>query len=503
MVEELEKEYDGLKDVIEILPTKTKENKNRKQSLIDEEKVKDKSRISSVKAEIEKRLKVFSNLKINPDIESLKKEKETCNIVNEWNEYNTSYEKMHLDYYLYQLHRYYKEDLKSVNECLNRLLESFKKVNITLSREDFDFNEYAQDYMDKIISGSSSDELKDLFENYYWKNTDFIKILEANFKSIYYRYEKQINKFYSSRHQEFLIKHNDNEIYELRIDINSRIRKLINSDQYINFNNIINGTYSINDFKDVDKIRGKYFENGGYNHDDIVELNSVLNEYDIIVKYKHLFAPLREKLEKRESIKNNKSDALKKISKEEAILRKFNNKKNKKPLFGRAKPIEKRILEYNGIIKNIISGYDELDSASFDDLIFQKLNSDSTILEVLRLITSNYLFFVTKSLEIDENKNIHTINTEFDELRAYILDNKHVLLNNLALLDEKQIKQLIVDKYNLNNISLTMDNLLNLEATLKDIDIMLAYDNIQSSGIKLDDINLYVEYEKFKKENQE
>lgn len=503
MIEDIEKEYDGLKDVIEILPTKTKDAKARKQKLLDDEKEKDVKRLESVKSEIEKRLQVFSNLLVNPEIETLKKEKETCNIVNEWNEYNTAYEKMHLDYYLYQLHRYYKEDLKSVNECLSRLLESFSKVNVTLSREDFNFNEYAQDYMDKIISGSSLDELKELFESYYWKNPDFIKILEANFKSIYYRYEKQINKFYDARHQEFLTKHNDSEIYELRINITNKINKLINNDASINFNNFVSGKYTLADFKDIDKTRNKYFENSGYNHDDVVELASVLNEYDIIIKFKYLFNTIREKLEKKDSIKDVKSKALKEISKDEASLKKLNCKKNKKPLFGKVKTSDKKILEYNGIIKKIIDGYDTLDSACFDNLIYSKLSNDSSLLEVLKLISSNYLFFVSKTLENDENESIQSINDKFEKLRNYIFDNKHIMLNNIALLDEKQIKQVIVEKYNLNNILLTQDSLINLEATQKDVELMLAYDNIEHSGIKIDDINLYMEYEKIKKETQE
>ena len=503
MIEELEKEYDGLKEVVEILPVKTKESRNRKSTLLDEETSKDQKRLQDIRQEIERRLQIFNNLRINPEIDALKKEKEKCDIVNEWNEYNTAYEKMHLDYYLYQLHRYYKEDLKSVNECLVRLLESFKKVDVVLSRKDFDFNEYAQDYMDKVISNSSPEELKGLFESYYWKNPDFIKILEANFKSIYYRYEKQINKFYDARHQKFLTKHTDGDIYDLRNKINTKINTLINNDPYINFNNFINGTYSLGDFKDIDKTRSKYFSNSAYNHNEVLELHQVLNEYETIVKYKYLFDPIKDKLEKKDSIKEVKVNALKEISKEEANLRKFNSKKNKKPLFGKAKKPEKKILEYNSMIKKIIEGYDALDASCFDNLIFQKLTNDSTILEALKLITSNYIFFITKTLELDGNQNVADINSKFEGLRSYVINNKFYLLNNLALLDEKQIKQMIVEKYNLNNISLTQDSLLNFENTNNDVRLMLAYDNINNSGIKIDDISLYMEYEKIKKDEQE
>ena len=46
---------------------------------------------------------------------------------------------------------------------------------------------------------------------------------------------------------------------------------------------------------------------------------------------------------------------------------------------------------------------------------------------------------------------INDITNEFESLRNYVNNKEFVILNNIALLDEKQMKQLIVDKYNLSH----------------------------------------------------
>ena len=66
------------------------------------------------------------------------------------------------------------------------------------------------------------------------------------------------------------------------------------------------------------------------------------------------------------------------------------------------------------------------------------------------------------------------------------------------------MKQLISDKYNLGNIKLSTDSLLdeNIERTISDIRLLINYENIVKSGINIDDIALYLDYSKLlEKEN--
>ena len=76
----------------------------------------------------------------------------------------------------------------------------------------------------------------------------------------------------------------------------------------------------------------------------------------------------------------------------------------------------------------------------------------------------------------------------------------YVLLKNLPLLDEKQIKQIIADKYSLENINISMDALTedNIEKTMKDIKMLIDYEYFMASKLSLSDIDLYIEYNKMK-----
>ena len=76
--------------------------------------------------------------------------------------------------------------------------------------------------------------------------------------------------------------------------------------------------------------------------------------------------------------------------------------------------------------------------------------------------------------------------------------NDFIVLNNIALLDEKQMKELIVNKYNLNHIEIALDNLMeeNISTTIGDFERLINYENIISSGIDIENLALYLEYKK-------
>ena len=60
------------------------------------------------------------------------------------------------------------------------------------------------------------------------------------------------------------------------------------------------------------------------------------------------------------------------------------------------------------------------------------------------------------------------------------------------------MKELIVNKCNLENINLTIESLLvdNIDKTCNDIKNLINYENIIKSGITIDDITLYLDYKK-------
>ena len=502
MIEELDKKYEEIRGVIEVLPVNTKYNRKRKIDCIDDEEKKDNDLLEAVKKEISSRLEYLNNLTENSNIALLKGELEKCNIVNEWNNYNTPYEKMHLDYYLYQLKNHSNEDLDAVNACLQKIIDSFKKVEVVLTKEDFDYNEYAALYMERLLSNASSEELKNCFEQIYWKNSDIIRMLELNFKSIYLRYEKKIIKYYEARHEEFLKNHSDEEVYKIRVTLTEQLNELTGTDPYINFQKFLNYEYSLKDFSEdeVKKKREVYFAEDSYSYENLIKLDASLEEYEMLLKYNYLLTDLRARLEKKEEFKNVLANALKEIAKDEATLKKLMAKHNAKPfLFFKKKNDEKWLFEYNNVIDSLATKYDALDDIRLNELILDRLPADTNVYEVFRFIVSNYLYFVTQTLAHEEGAEISAVNDKYTTLKdeVYGKDN-YVLINNLPLLDERQIKEIIVDKYNLENITLSIEVLEegNLEKTLNDINGLINYEYFTRSGIKVEDIDLYIEYQK-------
>ena len=501
MKEKLEQKYTEFKNVLDVLPTNNKFNRQKKIDYIREEVKNTNTLITNIKTEIDKRLSEFNNLIINPNIEELEKKLEQCNIVNEWNQFNTSYEKMHLDYYLYQLHRYYKEDLTSVNTCIEKIIESFNKVGIILTKEDFDFNNYISNYIEKILNKESPEVLKTTFEETYWKFPEIIKTIEINFKSIYLKNEKKISKYYEERHEEFLKSHNDAEIYDMQARLTNEINKLKGIDKYLVFEKFKNNEYSLSVYNetDINKLKEQYFPNNTYNYQSLINLDKTLFEYNLIIKYNYLLKDMKERLEKKDTLKGSKDNALKELNKEENKLKKLNKERYAKTLpFLKKRNDEKWLFDYKTTLTNVTNKYDEFDNACFNDLIFNKLSQDSTVLETLKLISSNYLYFVTKTKELDENEDINSITDKYNTLKDEVNSNYFTLLNNLALLDEKQMKQMIVDKYSLENVEITIDSLEpdSIQKTMDNLDALINYENIISSGISLDNIKLYLEYQK-------
>ena len=203
MKDQVQNQIADVENIISVLPTNNKENREKKRKYIEEEQKKALILLKATEDEIKKRIGKLESLKENKEIDELEEELKKCSIINEWSIYNTSFEKMHLDYYLYQLHRYYKNDLVNTNDCIRKILEAFKNVGIELTKEDFNIHPYVAEYVSLIQNNATEEELSAKFEPLYWRLPELLQTIEINFKYIYLRYEKKIDKYYETRHKEF------------------------------------------------------------------------------------------------------------------------------------------------------------------------------------------------------------------------------------------------------------------------------------------------------------
>src|SRR5574344_1838750 len=204
MKDKISKKIDEFKIVLDTLPTNTIKNRSKKKELIQQELQHSTNLLKGLTDEMDFRKGHILSFKENPDLNVIKENITKCDSINKFSEYNTPYEKIKLDYYLYQLHRYYQENISNVIECISQIISSFKQVNIVLTINDFNYNYYVQKYITEIFKNSSKEKLNKVFEECYWKCPEMLTILELNFKSIYLRNEKKINNLYTNSKNDFV-----------------------------------------------------------------------------------------------------------------------------------------------------------------------------------------------------------------------------------------------------------------------------------------------------------
>lgn len=203
MKNELENHYNEVQRVLDILPTNTKANKKKKLNFLVEQNNINNNNIDLILEEIKKRLSVFNDIKHNLEIDDMINELKQYTEQIDNSIYSTPYEKMHLDYYLLRIKESSNEDLNGVNENLRKVVKTFKDSGILLKPEDYNFSKYAKDYMTLVINNKNDEELKNKFEEIYWKFPNLIATLITNTMSIYIRNEKKLTKFYTDLVEEY------------------------------------------------------------------------------------------------------------------------------------------------------------------------------------------------------------------------------------------------------------------------------------------------------------
>ena len=501
MKDALIEKYDEFKNVLDVMPTNNKENKQKKFEFIKEEEIFNEKFLKLVMEEIERRKSVINNMVVNEAISE--KENELNGLLALiWNDYNTSYEKLELDYYLYKLSNY-KDNLSKVNECIRKIIENFNHVGIEITSSMFNYNKSVKEYIEVALSTADEELLKTKFEELYWKYPELIKTLEINFKGIYLKNQKAIDKFYSDKYASFLASNNVKEMNNEIVNLTEEIKILQDSDKALLFSKFRNKEYSLATYSPItiDKKRNNYFGDT-FTYNNLVKLYKSLKEYNLIVKYDYILKDMKTRLENKDTYKGKLDSSLKELQKIEEKLISLSGLEEKKsviPFFKKKKVNDdKTLFEYKNTLNELIAKYNELDDLRFNDLVAKKLEKDSSILTVFKLISGNYLYFLNRVLENVDGISIDEVDNMFEELNKQIISNNFNLLDNTALLDEKQMKELIVDRYRLDNVNITTTDLEkeNMDNTMEDIRNLLKYENIVRSGIKFEDVEFILECDK-------
>ena len=173
------------------------------------------------------------------------------------------------------------------------------------------------------------------------------------------------------------------------------------------------------------------------------------------------------------------------------LARLFNRKNNNLKL-------EQINVDVNGIINQIKDMYRELEINKVSNIIRTNLNDNSTIYDALLLISPFYSFLVDSIIKKDPEILQEDIKETIKDFREFIEYPNITIMNNIKILEDKDIALMIKDKYNLCNLNMIKEDL--SEENINNLDLSVTricnYIYLENSKTNLDDVKFVLQTEK-------
>lgn len=427
-------------------------------------------------------------------------------------DFNDSYEKSNLNVTLYDLKKFYKNDLTKVNQDIQVSIEKFLLVGVKLGPSDFTYGEEVEEYMKLFFQEENpdSENLKASFDKLYWKSPELIEHIYLNFRYLYFSYKKKFEKYYANKLKDVQITDKDKYLKEYQNYL-AKYLLLKSSDAKILQDQFLDGTLDIKEYDDakISKLRESLIlkeTNQAELDDNFLKLSYTLFEYKNYLRFKKII----EEIKKIHEDKGNKSltkSILKKISKCEKKIKKMNKKiRFRKRFKGPEAPVAKFYSIIDANLVELKDLYNDYDDAKFKEKISTSLNEESTLLDVLVLAIS-YKNNLAKILKIDnEDMTDSDILKEERALTEFIFYPNNTIINNITIDDTRDLVTIIFDKYKLMNINVTNEQLeeANLDSVISMVNKILINSYINRSNIKYIDLNSACEMKKIlEKEEKE
>ena len=529
--EKINAQIDVDKEILSVLPKNNKKNLQAYKDKAAEIGSEYSNYLSEIINEMKRRVVKIKSFTPDPKSEEITKEvQELSNKIIILNPNTTSFEKMQLDEILYILKNFYKNNLELVNNAIVQAIDKFRTVGVYLTADDFNYSAFAKEYMQVFLEemkkgDPNSPRVKETFEQIYWKCSDIIIHIELNIRSIYFRYEKSINKYFESetksivkniglKPEEIIGKYNN--LQTQLIDINNKDTGLI-IEKFLN-NEIVPKDFEESSIKkNYKKIIGKDLEEFDYEkiqeiNKNIIRLNESLYEFKNYLKYKYIFDDVLEIYNSKEKFKTICDQKLKQIKKLEAKLFKINKRLNRvenhkglfKKIFSKNNNrLEKININVNTQILELKQIYMDYEENKVKNIIATTFNDSSTIYDVLLLISNFYVFLVKSIIKEYPEIKPEEIQDVIEQFRIFIKYPKVTIINNVKISEDKDITLMIKDKYNLCDIILTKqdldeDNLPNLITVVNNI---CQSNYIKNSKTTLEDIQFLLQVNKILDDN--
>ncbi len=494
MIDELNRNIDNIKEVLNTLPKNNKKNLKAYKDELIRVYNEFKNQKEVLEKELEKRKIKVSNLFRN---ECIVKEKEELKALEDnlllFTDTNTSYEKSNLDKNIYNVSKYYKYSLDKVNEDILDIIQTFLTIGINLTDKDFYYSKYLKIYLDALLN---NDNVINTFESVYWKCSDILTHAELNFKSLYLKNQKIFDKYYALKKNNLSKDTTSKEIFE---DYKNKFKKLDNDvfkDEETIYNLFKSKILNVNDFKgDLIKKSYQNIFNKDYssiNIEDVIKYYYALKEYIDYLNIKYIIDDAKKLLESKNNYKNNYKTILMNIKRNEHKLIKINKTITK--LDSKNKDSGKYIILQNITINKLKELYDDLNYNNLLDRLYHNISSDTTYNEIVEIYYNNYLYLTKLIKSLNEEQSLEEINNNINIVKNIYFSPYKTFLDSSLLGEDKDIKLVFSDCYSLVSYNINPDLLDNYDEinNLKDsIYKIIIYYYINVLGIKIEDIEFF------------
>ena len=527
-LEYIEEDTKSKKTLFSTMPVNTKTNRRKFNKKIDSVK----ETYQTYKDQVEKYLTVKSK---SFDILDTRNTEAIQNEINDLenikvllNPINTYFEKMNFDDLFYQISNYKDFNFVSLNKIISEFINKFELVNIRLTKDDFDYTFYVNEFMTSFLETRSLksknyDHITEIFEKIYWENPDLIFHIELNFRKLIKKHERKFINYIKGLQDEKTKLFNYN--YQTVINKLKDLYTKLEDEGKENITDIINlsknGTIDVNHFFEDSKVRNTAYTSlmlDSLNienekalskfYDSLEKLKINVEEYSNYVKYAPLILDFKKKYlsKKLEDInKNELSKKLKElessISKEERNLNKINKKimRSKGKVF-RPKESELKALKFESlkIAKKLYEMYQNLTKEYFNSKVYEVLNNSFSINDFLNLY---YSFDYYKKEAIKESYDIETHNQlmEYsDDFDIFAMNPNNVIVCSVMSFDEVSISKFIMNKYRLLNININEENLYpeNVPELIERINLVLRIKALEESKLDVEKLWFMVQVDK-------
>ncbi len=475
MIDEIKEKIANDKEILNVLPQNNARNKAKYLEKVKELKEEYTGLVNQVYNYISMRNSLISSNRVDPTIQELEMKISYLkyNLVY-FNKFLDSYEILGLDKLFYELHKYYNSDLESYNDNLAAVIDIFSSVNVSISANDFNFNNNAHTYMCVFFDERSKGNYNSLvvrskFEELFSSEHNMMRYILLNIKHLYY---KNINKFeeYINNKRRDILKEYGNSFDNLLNSYNQLVMerdRLVNNSKALYLDKFINKELNTKDF-DEDKINKLideiYGENKEVNYELLNNLFHAIKEYQKINEYRYIFDDINKLKKDNDSYKNIVKNTFKEISKKESIVLKKNN-----PNF-LDKILHKNNEDLSSVLEELDNDYENLLVNKYKEDIYN-LSPDANLEEYLALACSiHYLIDVLNRSKMEDVETSSLLNNIEDLLYSPY----NSLINNISYKDIDRINYIIFDKYkllgvDLNIESLSIDNLDNFIYSINNI----------------------------------